>query len=133
MSSSHWIEWIYQHPVFRYLISGGTGALVIFSLLSLLVEVFATPPLVATTISFVIGSLVNYTLQYYWTFQAAGPHKVMLTRYSIVTLITMSLNTALFWAFTEKLGIHYLIAQGLSIGLIIVVNFIINKHYTFAD
>lgn len=133
MSSSHWIDWIYRHPVFRYLISGGTGAVVIFCLLSLMVEIFDTPPLVATTISFIIGSLVNYTLQYYWTFEAAGPHKVMLSRYAAVTLVTMSLNTALFWAFTEQLGIQYLIAQALSIGLIIGVNFVINKHYTFAD
>ena len=133
MTPSHWIDWIYRHPVFRYLISGGTGAVVIFALLSLMVEVFATPPLVATTISFVIGSLVNYTLQYYWTFEAEGPHRVMLSRYAAVTAVTMSLNTALFWAFTEQLGMHYLIAQALSIGLIIGVNFVINKHYTFSE
>ena len=133
MSSPYWIDWIYRHPVFRYLVSGGTGAVVIFILLSLMVEVFDFAPLVATTISFVIGSLVNYTLQYYWTFQAEGPHRVMLTRYALVTLVTMSLNTGLFWVFTEKLDMHYLLAQALSIGLIIGVNFAINKHFTFAE
>lgn len=133
MKETHWIDWIYHHPVFRYLVGGGTGAVVIFILLALMVEIFHFPPLVATTISFVIGSLVNYTLQYYWTFKADGPHRVMLTRYALVTLVTMSLNTGLFWAFTEVLGIHYIIAQALSIGLIIGVNFFINKHYTFAS
>jgi len=133
MTTHPWIDWIYRHPVFRYLVGGGTGAVVIFALLSLLVEVFHVMPLVATTVSFVIGSLVNYTMQYYWTFEATGPHRVMLTRYALVTLVTMSLNTGLFWAFTELLGIHYLIAQGLSIGLIIGVNFFINKHFTFAS
>lgn len=131
-STSHWVEWIYRHPLFRYVISGSIAASAIFVLLALQVELLSVPPLVASTVCFVVGSLINYSLQYHWTFQADGPHSVMFVRFSLVTLATMTLNIGLFWVFTEVFQIHYLIAQGLAIGLIVVVNFLINKHYTFA-
>ena len=133
MNHPNWIEWIYQHPVFRYLVSGSLAALVLFTVLTLMVEILGTPPWVASPVAFVIGALVNYTLQYHWTFQAEGSHRVMFTRFMLVTLATMSLNTALFWVFTVIMAIHYLISQALAIGLIIGVNYAINKHYTFAS
>jgi len=132
MNHSNWIEWVYQHPIFRYLVSGSLAAAVLFIVLTLMVEVFGTPPWVASPVAFVAGALVNYVLQYHWTFQAEGSHRVMFTRFILVTLATMSLNTALFWVFTHLMAIHYLIAQALAIGLIIGVNYVINKHYTFA-
>ena len=133
MKQSHWIDWIYQHPIFRYLVSGTAAATMLFAVLTLMVEVFGTPPWLASPVAFVAGAVVNYVLQYHWTFQAQGSHRVMFTRFMLVTLATMSLNTALFWAFTQLMDIHYLIAQALAIGLIIGVNYVINKHYTFAS
>ena len=125
-------RWIYEHTAFRYLIGGGTGALVHFLLLIGLIEAFATPPVIATSIGFIIGSLVNYTLQYHWTFAADGPHHVMLGRYALVTTITMLINDALFWVFTEQLGVHYLLAQGIATGAMLIVNYVVNKNFTFA-
>jgi len=133
MKQSHWIDSIYQHPIFRYLVSGTAAASMLFAVLTLMVEVFGTPPWLASPVAFVAGAVVNYVLQYHWTFQAQGSHRVMFTRFMLVTLATMSLNTALFWVFTHLMGIHYLIAQALAIGLIIGVNYVINKHYTFAS
>ena len=131
MCASIWVHRIYTRPEFRYLISGGTAALIHFAVLTTLVEWFATVPLVATSIGFVIGSLVNYLLQYHWTFEADGLHHVMLSRYAAVTLTTMAINNALFWTFTEQFGMHYLLAQLLATGMMVIVNFLINKHYTF--
>lgn len=128
-----WSQWIYEHSVFRYLISGGTGALVHFAILTGLVEYYHMNDTVATSIGFVIGSVVNYTLQYHWTFSADGPHHVMFTRYAGVTLITMSINAGIFWLFTHQFGIYYLYSQIIATGLMVFVNFHINKHFTFAS
>lgn len=127
------MEWIYTHSVFRYLVSGGTGAIVHFTVLTILVELVELNPTVATSIGFVLGSIVNYTLQYHWTFDADGPHHVMFTRYAAVTATTLSINAALFWTFTNIFGIHYLIAQVMSTGMMVVVNYLINRYYTFVS
>ena len=133
MSHRSQTQWLLEHRVFRYLVSGGTGAFIHFSILTALVALFGVDPVVSTTIGFIIGSMVNYTLQYHWTFSADGPHHVMLTRYAMVTTATMILNGQLFWLLTSKLGMHYLLAQLIVTGIIVVVNFLINKHYTFAS
>ena len=131
MVTPEWFSRVYQRPEFRYLISGGTAALVHLTVLTALVESFATRPLLATSIGFIIGSLVNYTLQYHWTFEADGRHHIMLSRYAAVTMTTMGINSALFWTFTEQFGMYYLLAQLIATGLMVAVNFLINKHYTF--
>ena len=131
--STPWMEWIYTHSAFRYVISGGTAAVVHFAVLTTLVELFSVNPTIATSIGFVIGSTVNYTLQYHWTFDADGPHHVMFTRYASVTATTLSINAGLFWTFTNVFGIFYLIAQVISTGLMVVVNYLINKHFTFVS
>ena len=128
-----WSLWLYKHPVFRYLISGGTGAAIHLAILTGLVEQFGTNGTVATSIGFVIGSLINYTLQYHWTFDADGPHHIMFTRYALVTLTTMSINAGLFWLFTHPFGLYYLYSQILATGLMVFVNFYVNKHFTFAS
>lgn len=126
-------QWLLEHHVFRYLVSGGTGAVIHFSILTALVAWLDVNPVVSTTIGFIIGSMVNYLLQYHWTFSADGPHHVMLTRYAVVTSATMLLNGQLFWLLTSQVGMHYLIAQFIVTGIIVAVNFLINKHYTFAS
>jgi len=128
-----WPRWIYEHSVFRYLISGGFGALIHFAILTLLVERFGSNDTLATSVGFVIGSVVNYTLQYHWTFSADGPHHIMFTRYAAVTLITMTINAGLFWLFTHQFGLYYLYSQIIATGMMVFVNFYINKHFTFAS
>ena len=130
---SGWTQWIYTHPVFRYLISGGTGALIHLAILTGLVEQFGTNDTIATSIGFVVGSVINYSLQYHWTFSADGPHHIMFTRYTMVTLITMSINAGIFWLFTHQLGLYYLYSQIIATGLMVFVNFHINKRFTFAS
>jgi len=131
--SSPWVEWIYTHSAFRYVVSGGTAAVVHFLVLTALVELFGVNPTLATSIGFVLASIVNYTLQYHWTFDADGPHHVMFTRYASVTAVTLSINAGLFWTFTNIFDIHYLIAQVISTGLMVIVNYLINKHFTFVS
>ena len=131
MAASEFFNRAYARQEFRYLISGGTAALVHFAVLTALVEWFSAQPLLATSVGFLIGSLINYLLQYHWTFEADGRHHIMLSRYAAVALTTMSINSVLFWTFTEQFDMYYLLAQLVATGMMVVVNFLINKHYTF--
>ena len=76
---------------------------------------------------------MNYFLQYYWTFSVSGPHRTFFFRYLTVTLLTLGLNTLLFWNLNVIMEIHYTIAQVVATGVVVIVNFAINQRYTFSD
>jgi len=119
--------------IFRYLISGAIAATVHFGLLILLVEFLAINPTLASTIGFITAILVNYNLQYHWTFTSdnKGLHQVVFTRYFLVTLLTLSINTLLFWTMNEIMGYQYLFSQVFATGTVLIINFIVNSKYTF--
>ena len=129
----YWLGRGLETTALRYLIAGGSAASLQLLLVIGLVEVFDAVPLIATSVGFVVGGLINYVLQYYWTFEADGPHHLMLTRYALVTAGTLLINDAVFWLLTEKLGVFYIFAQVSAIGLMVIVNYLINKHYTFVS
>ena len=115
----------------RYCISGGIAAVMHFSVLILLIEWVGLNPTLASATGFCAATCVNYSLQYYWTFMATGPHSVIFARYVMVTLTMLGVNTGLFWTLNEVYDIHYVIAQAAAIGTVVLFNFIINQRYTF--
>lgn len=117
--------------LFRYLVSGGLASAVQFAILIALVELTRADPTQASVIGFCAAVVINYNLQYHWTFGAAGAHSVIFLRYSTITFAMLGLNTALFWMMHEHLGIDYVIAQLVTKGFVLVINFTVNRHYTF--
>ena len=116
----------------RYLVSGGTAAATHFAVLIALVEAAAVEATVASAIGFVLACAVNYTLQYGFTFGSAVPHAVAGSRYAAVTSATLLVNTAIFWLLASMIGVPYVVAQVFATGVVVVLNFFINMHYTFA-
>ncbi len=116
----------------RYGVAGSTAALTHLAVLALLVELAGCPKTLASALGFVAGTLVNYALQHRFVFRREGGHGRFFVRYAMVTAATMALNTALFALFADGLGVPYLIAQAVTIGLVASVNFLLNRHVTFA-
>jgi len=127
MSSSKLIN-----TFFRYLVSGGTATSVHFSVLIAFMEyapqINAT---IATTAAFFVAVLVNYNIQYHWTFKVTGSHKRFFIRYICVTFVTMALNASVFWYYYEWVHLSYLFSQFFATGLVFMVNFLINNFFTF--
>lgn len=116
---------------FRYTVAGSMAAVAHFTVLWILVEWFGVYPTYASAIGFCVAIFVNYSLQYYWTFRAKGPHGVLFLRYLVVTLLMLGVNTLIFWTLNEAMGIYYLVAQVVATGCVMILNFTINRHYTF--
>jgi putative flippase GtrA len=115
----------------RYFVSGGAAFLIHLATLSALVELFAVPAVVATGIGFIVALCANYTVQHTWVFKANGGHKTRFTRFVLVTVVTFALNIALFRLLNEVLGVWYLLSQIVASGVLFIVNFFVNRHYTF--
>lgn len=119
--------------LFRYLVSGGTAALLHFIVLISLVELADVDATVASMTGFCVATLLNYTLQYHWTFELSEPHNRIFTRYVLITFTMLGVNTIIFWILYAKLSVLYVVAQVIATGVVTILNFLINKHYTFVS
>jgi putative flippase GtrA len=115
----------------RYFISGSTALVVHLGVLALLVELFATNETMASGAGFVVAVMVNYTIQHTWVFEAEGRHKEHLPRYVVVTLLTFALNLGLFWVAVNVAQVWYPVAQVFTTGVVFILNFVINRQFTF--
>ena len=59
----------------RFFIVGALSALIQFSILISLVEFLFIKPIWSSTIGYIAGALVNYTLNHYFTFKSNLSHK----------------------------------------------------------
>jgi putative flippase GtrA len=116
----------------RYGLSGGAAVGTHLAVLAVLVELAGSPAILASLIGFACGTIVNYALQHRFVFARSSGHGLYFPRYVTVTLATMTLNTALFWALSNGLGVFYLAGQVITIGIVVPVSFALNRSFTFA-
>jgi putative flippase GtrA len=104
-----------------------------FAILIAVVEVLHGDPLVGSTLGFLGGALINYSLNRRFTFDSDASHGVALPRFLIVAAIGMGINTAIMAMLTKPLDTQYLVAQVVATALVLVWNFFANRFWTFAD
>ena len=117
----------------RYTVAGGTALATHVAVLSLLVELTPINKTLASAVGFACAVPVNYSLQHRFVFNSRGMHGVRFVRYVLVTLSTMTLNALAFWTLAEILHVYYVTAQLTTTALIFMMNFVVNRFYTFAD
>lgn len=115
----------------RYCIVGGLAALLHFMVLIALVEGFQVVPTWASAIGFCLAVILNYVLQYYWTFAADGSHGRMFSLFAVFAVLTLVINTGVFWLCNEAADLPYLLSQVIATGTVVLINFQLNRRYVF--
>ncbi len=95
------------YKLIRYLISGGTAALVNWGTLFLLVHIGDMYYLYASVLSFILSIGISFTMQKFWTFRDNLVHDIhtQFTRYLSVIFFSLLLNTALVYLLVEKANV----------------------------
>jgi putative flippase GtrA len=87
---------------------------------------------VAAVISFIVSAASNYWWNRHWTFATQKGHiGVQGFRYLIVTLVALAVNQLWLVVFLDWFGWGKLVSQALAIALIVPVNFLGNKLWSF--
>lgn len=115
----------------RYCAVGVVAAALHFAVLAVLVEFFDVVPTFASAMGFCAAVLLNYWLQYRWTFRADGSHSIMLPLFALIAVLALGVNTAVFWVCDVVAALPYLLAQVIATGTVVVVNFYLNRRYVF--
>jgi putative flippase GtrA len=117
----------------KYSIAGFAAAATHLAVLAGLVQLMQAPKPMASAIGFCCAIPVNYLIQHRFVFGRTGGHVVYFVRYIAVTLALLAVNVVIFSIFTQIFGIFYILAQILVIGIVFVLNFLVNRTFTFSD
>ena len=112
---------------------GAIGTAGHYATLVLLVQVISTDPVIASTIGFIVGALINYILNYRITFNSNKRHRETLTKFFSVAVLGAVINGAIMSAGINMYDMHYLIIQVIATCIVLALNFTANKYWTFAD
>jgi len=99
----------------------------------MLVESAGIHPVAATSVGFVVGALVNYTLNRRYTFQSCKPHLDAGPKFFIIAIVTGVVNSLLVYGGINLLGANYLLVQIGATFIVFLANFALNSLWTFQE
>jgi len=120
----------------NFILYGMVGALATpahYLTLILLVEAGGVGPVLATSLGSVVGALVNYVLNYHYTFKSSKAHLDAGPKFFTVALNSGILNALLVYLGVDLLCGHYLLVQIGATLIVFLANFVLNSAWTFRE
>jgi len=125
----------HKSTIVQFLLFAGIGAIGTvghYTTLIVLVQFWAVDPVFASSFGFVVGAIINYILNYHFTFQSDKRHAEALTKFLIVATIGAGINGVIMYIGIENTTINYMIVQIFATAVVLLWNFVVNKLWTFA-
>lgn len=123
----------FKSQVIYFTTAGATGLVLQYLVLGLLVQGLGLGAVFASACGFVAGALANYAMNYHLTFKSAKSHWEAMSKFFLVALFGLLLNTCIMFIAVNMLCIYYLFAQILATGVVFVWNFTIHRLWTFNE
>jgi putative flippase GtrA len=117
--------------LFRFLVMGIASAGSYVAVMHLAVVGLGLSATASSIIAFFAGGLVSYIGNTLWGFGAVVT-PATASRFLLVILVTLGINTALAWIM-ELLGIHHLIIGLVSVVVVAACNFIGHSVFTYRE
>ncbi|MBR0568130.1 GtrA family protein [Azoarcus sp. L1K30] len=115
----------------RFAAVGAVGTAAHYGLLLALVEGLGAAPLPGSIAGFLLGAVVNYAIGRRFVFASERAHVEAFPRFMTVAGIGLCWNAALMYMFVDVLALHYLVAQLLTTGLLLLWHYAGNARWTF--
>ncbi len=122
-----------RHLIVRYIISGGTSAVINLGVLSFLYYVQNIYYLHAAIIAFVISFIFSLILQKFWTFEDHSRENVHIQvgKYLLSSLFGLSLNTLFLYILVDHLHFFVYVGQIIAGALVACITFFISRNLIF--
>ena len=112
---------------------GAVATVAQYITLILFQEVIVLNVVLAASLGYGVGALVNYWLNFHWTFANKADHKQAAPRFFTIAVIGLCLNASIVFVLADQLGLWYLLAQMIATGLVLIFNFVCNRLWTFKE
>ena len=110
---------------------GVVGTIGHYVALVVLVSVGGVDPVISSALGFVVGAMINYWLNYHVTFKSTLLHTETVWKFFSVAAVGLLLNTLLMGLLVSMLRVHYLFGQVVTTGIVLLWNYLANRHWTF--
>ena len=115
----------------RFCLVGTVATALHFAILIAGVRLVGVDAVIASSVGYVAGAIASYALNYGFTYRSMRPHQEAVPRFILVLAIGLALNAALMAIQINLLGFHYLAAQVLATGTVLVWHFAGHLHWSF--
>lgn len=114
-----------------YAAIGAVGTLAQYAVLIGVVDLRVAGPVTGSTAGAVVGAVVNYLLNRRITFKSNARHAVALPKFATTAVAGMLINALVMAALTGPAHVHYLVAQLIATGVVLMLTFSVNSVWTF--
>jgi putative flippase GtrA len=116
----------------RALVASALAALVDMAALVTLVQAFGWNPLLAATVSYLLGGVLQYTLSAWWVFPAA-PQSVSLgfMAFTVLSLGGLIVTWLTMYGLNNAAHLNFAFAKVVALGLAFFWNFYSRKYLLF--
>ena len=87
--------------------------------------------IIANVIGYGIGVINSYYWNKNWVFQVSSNQRNIFVKFVVVNLITLVINTLALYILANYLDMHPYLAQIFATGFGLLINFFLNKKWTF--
>ncbi|AYH42553.1 GtrA family protein [Azoarcus sp. DN11] len=115
----------------RFAAVGAVGTIAHYTLLLALVEGVGVDPVAGSVAGFLLGALVNYTMNRTLVFRSDRAHVEALPRFLAIAGMGLCWNALLMYLFVDLAGVHYLLAQVVTTGILLGWHYLGNALWTF--
>ena len=115
----------------RFAAVGLSGTAVQYLTLWLGTGFFFIPAAAASGLGYILGSLVNYVLNYFFTFKSEKSHKETASKYFSVLGVGWCINVGLMSLMVHHLGWNIWLAQCLTTGIALLWHFAGSRWWAF--
>ena len=117
----------------KFALVGTAATMTTYTVLIVGVEILHINAVTASIAGYMLGIIVNYLLNYRYTFGSEQHHQVVFPKFLLVMVIGMLINAAVVFAGINWLGIHYMLAQLAAVAMVFMLSFTANRLWTFVN
>lgn len=110
---------------------GAIGTIAQYGVLWVGVEVWLWPASLSSATGYLVGSVVNYGLNYYITFDSKQTHVETMPKFYLVVLVGWSINTGIMWILADRLSWNYWYSQLIATAAGLIWNFAGSRIWVF--
>ena len=118
---------------FRFAFVGLVSTVITYFILIVAIEVFSANELAASTAGYILGAIVNYHLNYKFTFISGQEHRRLLPRFLVVVTVGMLINAGIMHGCMTWIGLHYIMAQLMAVAVALFWSFTANYLWAFSS
>jgi len=136
MKFENLIDFVKNPEIYKYLIVGIVGAIIVLLFTVLFTQGFGIHYVVSTIIAFEISQIFGFITNDRWTFskitKTTKPY-IRFIKYNLFSLIALGIIQIIMISLTTQVGLHYTLSQSIGIVVAFSFNFISSKKISFKN